>query len=206
MKKWKIKESEVTAQEMLMRRKGLRKPDHMPIISAYAHWHGGSDTMNINQVLTCSVWQLLCHCIPHTERKYLFPALRCWFFEQKFIRKNVQRALYAIINVFNWRDFGHTCFQILLTFSDWILRDCRWSKKLSFPYVSYCLSTQTLHTCNRQRKFNSFMQWKWWGVFFEIFETEQQSLVVQEPEFWSEKQLGNKTTFQNFNHVMLLLL
>lgn len=113
--------------------------------------------------------------------------------------QNVQRALYAIINVFDWRDFDHTCFQELLTFSDWILREWRWSKKLSFPCVSYYLSTQTLHTCNRQKKFNSFMKSKWWRVLFKIFEREQQKTsVVQEPEFLSEKQFWNKTTFQKF--------
>lgn len=36
----------------------------------------------------------------------------------------------------------HTWFQGLLTFSDWILRDCRWSKKLPF----HMCPTTFLHT------------------------------------------------------------
>lgn len=57
----------------------------------------------------------------------------------------------------------------------------------------------TLYTCNRQSKLNSFMKSKWWRVLFRIFEMEQQkTLVVQELEFWPEKQFWNKTTFQKF--------
>lgn len=99
------------------------------------------------------------------DRKEMLISCFKMLFWAEVYNASVQRGLYAILNVFEGilTTPVFKYFQVLLPFSDWTLKDCTWSKKLTFPYVSYYLSTQTLHTCNKE---NSTALWRQNGEGF----------------------------------------
>lgn len=142
---------------------GLRKPDDMAITSAYAPCVGDQTEWTSTHLQHLAAFAPL----HFPDRKEMLNSCFKMLFWAEVYNASVQRGLHAILNVFEGilTTPVFKYFQVLLPFSDWTLKDCTWSKKLSFPCVLLPFNTDPPYM--QQRKFNSFIKTKGWGVFLK---------------------------------------